>query len=319
MVARSRWWLRALPLCAALACKGKAAPAAIDAAPVGEPAEIIRIENIAVSVPVWLEHAGPEPEPRMVAGRLWESLSQSPDFVAVGVTAGRRPVIDAGPGIAYRAARLKAELGLDQAPADAGKPERLRAVAALSLVWTVDDEEIPPWGAAECDGAIPPRAQLPAAAQALVECALGDAARSLIEKQAVRRGDEAAVLRALDGADPAVRQVAFATVAERQLRAAAPRLLEMLKSDDELVRDGAIGALVALREPRAVKALTELAEFRDLDMMRRIIDAVGAIGGEDARAYLELVAAGHEVSAVRDLATAALSRLNRRSVDASSQ
>ena len=49
-----------------------------------------------------------------------------------------------------------------------------------------------------------------------------------------------------------------------------------------------------------------LAQFRDLDMMRRIIDAVGAIGGDDARAYLELIASGHEVPAVRDLAAGAL-------------
>ena len=104
----------------------------------------------------------------------------------------------------------------------------------------------------------------------------------------------------------------------KRLRAAVPRLLVMLKSDDELVRDGAIGALVALREPLAVKTLTELAEFRNLDMMRRIIDAIGGIGGDDARAYLELVATGHEVPAVRDLAAGALSRLNRRTVDARS-
>jgi HEAT repeat protein len=94
-----------------------------------------------------------------------------------------------------------------------------------------------------------------------------------------------------------------------------PRLLELLGSDDELVRDGAIGALVALRDQRAIKPLTELASFSDVDMMRRVIDAVGAIGGEDARSYLELVAAGHEVPAVRELAEGALARLARRAGD----
>jgi hypothetical protein len=51
--------------------------------------------------------------------------------------------------------------------------------------------------------------------------------------------------------------------------------------------------------------------------MRRIVDAIGLIGGDDARAYLEMVASGHEVPAVRELAEGALARLNRRSgVDA---
>jgi hypothetical protein len=179
------------------------------------------------------------------------------------------------------------------------------------------DEDVAPSAAAACDGEPPGRPEdLGAAALSLVECALGQAARGLAEKQAVRRGDESAVLMALESSDPSLRQVAFATIAERELRSAVPRLLELLHSEDELVRDSAIGALVALREPRAVPALAQLAEFRDLDLMRRVIDAIGAIGGDEARAWLELVASGHEVQAVRDLAGEALARLLRRAADA---
>lgn len=291
-------------------CKGRTAgqTPSIDAAPPPAP-EVIFVENIAVSVPLWLDAAGPEPEPRTVAARLWETLAQSPDFV----TAGRRAPVDAAPGTALRGARLKADIGLEKADAAADKPARLRAAVALSMSWIVEDEEIAPWATSECDGEVPPAAQLPAAAASLVECALADAARSLVEKQGVRRGDVPGVLRALDSPDPSLRQVAFAAVADRQLRGAVPRLLELLASKDELIRDGAIGALVALREPRAIKPLTELAQFRDLDMMRRVIDAIGAIGGDDARAYLEMVASGHDVPAVRELAQGALDRLNRRS------
>ena len=46
--------------------------------------------------------------------------------------------------------------------------------------------------------------------------------------------------------------------------------------------------------------------------MRRVIDAIGAIGGEEARAYLELVASGHDVAGIRKLAADALERLERR-------
>src|SRR5262249_11703785 len=106
-------------------------------------------------------------------------------------------------------------------------------------------------------------------------------------------------------------QVAFAAIGERHLTEALPRLLELLKSDDELVRDGAIGALVALRDRRAVRPLIDRASFNDLDLMRRIIDAVGALGGDEARSYLELLATGHDVPIIRELAQKALDRLNR--------
>ena len=109
-----------------------------------------------------------------------------------------------------------------------------------------------------------------------------------------------------------MRQTAFHAIAHRRVAAAVPRLLEMLNAEDVLVRDGAIGTLVALREPRAVQPLTEMAQFKDLDMMRRVIDAVGMIGGEDARAYLDLIASGHDVPEVRALAKDALLRLERR-------
>ena len=154
-----------------------------------------------------------------------------------------------------------------------------------------------------------------AEADGLVDCAVSNAARGLVDKELVRRGDPALVLHALDSPDPSLRQVAFGAIGARRLVGTVPRLLELLGSDDVLVRDGAIGALVALREPRAVKPLTALASFNDLDMMRRVIDAVGAIGGEEAREYLELVAGGHELPAVRELATAALDRLARRARD----
>jgi HEAT repeat protein len=91
-----------------------------------------------------------------------------------------------------------------------------------------------------------------------------------------------------------------------------PRLLELLASPDPSIRDGAIGTLAELRDPRAVKPLTELARFGDHDMMRRIIDAIAAIGGEEARAYLQFVADGHDHPVIRDLARQALERLDRR-------
>jgi HEAT repeat protein len=145
-----------------------------------------------------------------------------------------------------------------------------------------------------------------------VECALSTAARGLALKETIRRGDVKAVLAALAEEDEGRRQVAFAAVADHQIKEAVPRLLELLASGDGAARDGAIGALVALREPSAVGPLTQMTEFKDLAMMRRVVDAVGSIGGDEAIAYLELVATGHDDPTIREMAEQALRRARRR-------
>jgi len=141
---------------------------------------------------------------------------------------------------------------------------------------------------------------------------LADATQQLVAEERVRAGSADVVVKALDDTDRDVRQVALAQIGERHLRVAVPRLLELLKSPDEIARDGAIGALVALRAQEAVPVLTELAQFRDLDLMRRVVDAVGEIGGDDARAYLEFVADGHSEDVIRQMAKNALEHLRER-------
>jgi HEAT repeat protein len=287
-----------------LSCKHGAAPSRPipDAAPLPE---LVRLDDVTVQISDWPDSAGAPPQPRELAHRIWEELAGSPDFAA-----GRG---DAGAAAAERHARVKMDVAVS---VDNGT---LRGVVTLALVWAEsrDDEEPPPWDSEGCESPAPPdRKDMPAAAAGAIECALPPAARGLAQRESVRRGRLDDVLAALASPDPSLRQFAFAAIGDHHLRAAVPKLLAMLKSDDVLVRDGAIGALVALRERSAVKALTDLGQFKDLDMMRRIIDAVGAIGGDEARAYLELVASGHDVPAVRELATQALDRLRRREADA---
>jgi hypothetical protein len=144
----------------------------------------------------------------------------------------------------------------------------------------------------------------------LVAKAVGEAVNSLHSREAIRIGDEAAVLAGLDDQEDDVRREAFRAVGERKIAAAVPRLIELLATDER--RDEALGALVELRDPRAVKPLIDTIEFKDLQQMAKILDAVGQIGGEEARAYLDFVASGHEVPEVRALAKAALERLERR-------
>jgi HEAT repeats len=300
-------------------CKGQAAApdaarlaALPDAGPVRE---VISIQQISVETASWPAAAGAPLDDRLLASRIWEGLSQSSSFEATGRRAFM-PVPDAG-AVRRRRARLRAVYGLEEAVAEGASDVKgtkvMRCLATMTLEFA--DEMAGPelWSSVGCDGDIPkdPK-QLPGVAAALVECAITRGAKDLVDKEAIRRGELPAVLGALDADDPSLRQVAFATIAERHLVAALPRLIELLHAPDELVRDGAIGALVALRDRRAIKPLTELAEFKDLDLMRRIIDAVGEIGGEDAHEYLELVASGHQVAIIRELAQQALGRMGRR-------
>jgi hypothetical protein len=278
-----------------------APPPAPDAAPAGP--EVVRIDSMAVVAAMWPKEAGPPPGEAFVARRMWEGLTQSPLFALRGAV----PPAGAA-GVRVRRARLHITVGVQIELS----PRVLRGVSHVELEWQGGGEDRDLAETDACETEVPAAARVPEVAQGAVECALARSAAGLIARETVRRGDEKAVLAALAGSDPTLRQAAYAAVADHRLAAAVPALLELLKSDDAIARDGAIGALVALRDPRAVKPLTELGQFNDLDMMRRVIDAIGAIGGDEARAYLEMVADGHDVPGVRALAKDALRRMDRR-------
>ncbi len=248
----------------------------------------------------------PRPDDAELRKQLEAELAEQKLFVAVA------------PGAATVPARIELTIGLafDGEP---GKERRVDAAVAVRLRWKEDG--VTHSMESRVMGQLPittsDRKQLPARARDAFARALADATRELVRKDGIRRGDEAQVIAALDADDPDVRTEAFRAVSERRLAGAVPRLIELLRSPNPEIRDAAIGGLVELGDPRGVKPLVDMVEFSDLDMMRRIIDAVGMIGGDEARDYLEFVASGHETPAVRRLAKEALGRLKRREAAAS--
>jgi hypothetical protein len=96
------------------------------------------------------------------------------------------------------------------------------------------------------------------------------------------------------------------------MREEVPVLLDLLQHDHEATRDAALGALIALRERQAVARLTRNRSLRDRREMRKILEAVAILGGEEARDYLSFVADGHEDEEIRKLAADAKGRLERR-------
>jgi hypothetical protein len=133
------------------------------------------------------------------------------------------------------------------------------------------------------------------------------AARRRLQTGAVQTVHEALVA---DGGE--LRQEAIRVVADRKLREEAPVLLKLLNDNDEPTRDAALGALIVLRDRRAVTELTRSRSLRDRREMRKIIEAIAMIGGEEAEQYLSFVAATHDDEEIRAIAEKARARLARR-------
>lgn len=116
----------------------------------------------------------------------------------------------------------------------------------------------------------------------------------------------------LKSKDSRVSEFAIRALAERRNPIVVDALLEKLRSNDGIEVRRAIGALVELREKRAVPVMIELARNRDASFLREIVYALGAIGGEEAEAYLFTVASGHDQPEVQAAAEQAMAELRAR-------
>lgn len=128
----------------------------------------------------------------------------------------------------------------------------------------------------------------------------------------LEHGDPKRLIAALEHPDAQRRRDAIRAAAERRAKEAVPQLVALLKDPSEVIRDAALGALVAIGDPSSVKPLVKDVSFRDVEGMRKILDAVAQIGGSEALAYLEFVSEGHEDPEVKVIAKEALERLKRK-------
>jgi hypothetical protein len=154
---------------------------------------------------------------------------------------------------------------------------------------------------------------------------VAEQAQLLVDK-AVRRGMESLdrqarltylatpqVVAELKSADPELKRRAVAILAQRRDHTTLDALVEVLDDNDTSLALQAVGALVALGDPRAVIVLTDLTHRKSPTFVRQIVFAVGAIGGREAEAYLFTVASGHSDPAVQQAAKQALQELQQRS------
>lgn len=146
----------------------------------------------------------------------------------------------------------------------------------------------------------------------LVTRLTGDLLRDYIARQKLRTVLETEILKLMSQEDGALREEAIRQAGQRKLKSTVDPLLALLTHENEPVRDAALGALLSMRERRAVAVLTESRSMRDRREMRKIVEAVGLLGGDEAVSYLEFVADGNEDEEVRGLAKRTLERMKQR-------
>ena len=142
-----------------------------------------------------------------------------------------------------------------------------------------------------------------------LETALRQVSESAVLQLAALGRDNTQLVLDLQATDPRIREFSLRTLAERRHPAAAPLLIEQLKSSDADTVRRAIGALVEMRAANAVPALIDLARGKEVGFLQEIVFALGEIGGAEAEAYLYTVAQGHDQPAIQAAAQQALDTL----------
>lgn len=146
----------------------------------------------------------------------------------------------------------------------------------------------------------------------LVSRLLDDLATSYISRQKLWKGGPQEISAALAADAGEAKAEAIRVVGHRKLASEVPALLRLLSHEEEPIRDAALGALVAMRERRAVGELAKQRSMRDQREMRKILDAISMLGGDEALEYLSFVADAHEDEEIKEMAKKALERLKRR-------
>jgi hypothetical protein len=254
---------------------------------------------------------GARPDPQALAADLQSRLRAAGVFAASTGDAGMQPV-----------ARVRVEFAVEEVRADE------KAAARAQVRFRVDtrpsglsaehwNEDVQ--AAAETIYPLTPRPDQKAIFTKLVTRMLGDLSGAYVARQKIWRGSEQTVRNALNADAGDERVEAIHVVAERKLKSEVPTLLTLLSNDEESVRDAALGALVELRDRRAVTEIAKQRSMRDKREMRKILDAIATLGGDEAVEYLSFVADAHEDEEIKQMAKQALERLKRRATSQSAQ
>ncbi|MCG8417661.1 MAG: HEAT repeat domain-containing protein [Proteobacteria bacterium] len=280
--------------------------------------EIVVLSRIAVKTIDPSEEPAIELYPRELAQQLGRALGQSGFFASIGdgVPDGHRP----------RPATLEITISyefLDGVNGDGGdksaRGQRKRqptAVIAIEseLIWDDGGKDPAPGENILVERRLSADERKRAGSLLAVHVAqaMVQVGRGLVAKERIRVGGVEALGRALDDSDVDMALWSLDLIGYRKELALFDQVVGNLGSEQHMVRDRSLTALVAMGDPRAVDALAKEASFDDREFLPSVIEAIIALGGSDAREYLEFVASGHPDEDIKERAREGLERLTRR-------
>jgi hypothetical protein len=278
-------------------CKRTAAPSDKDAAP-------------AIDAAPWVT-------PTVVIDRVEVSLGAIPEAVVSSRELGRqlaRRLVEAGDHVAALDRQVPADrrplagavsLGFDAATTPDGAAQVVTVTAEITWAAAVD-LPAPRFELAAQGPIRDGRADV--ATVAVIERLREEACRGLAAQISLLAADDLGP--GLAGDDPTLTQWTLALVAARRPAGVTAQVAALLDRPPPL-RAAAITALVALGDPAAVPALTARVDLGDPARLGATIDAVTALGGADAEAFLQVLTA-HRSPDVVARATAGLAVLRAR-------
>lgn len=246
--------------------------------------------------------------PRELARELGRQLTQTPFFVSRAA--------DVPPGLTAREATIEVRVSYDVVDSVERGGRVAVATIQAELVWADTRADDPaPSANIFAEKLLGPDEQEDEddLVLALVINTLAKIGHGLIAKEQARVGGREAVAQALASTDIELVLWALDLIADRGQAYYYDEAVARLASPEPMIRNRALTTLVALRDPRAVDALAKHAAFDDHEFMTMVIEAVTALGGHDAREYLEFIASGHPDNDLRDRAREGLERLGRDS------
>ena len=206
------------------------------------------------------------------------------------------------------------QINYDISPASSTGPGTLVVATEATLEFIDARSDLCPRAGLIVEQGLSTGADHKALLQTMVENSLDSVAETLAARERLRRAPHEELLSVLSvGAKEAGLKIwALQLAADRGLGEAVPSAIEALSSSDKNVRAAATSALVSLGDERAVPALTDNVDFKDYEQLRVIMEAVSAIGGDDASEFLEFVAGGHPSDDIKERARESIDYMKRK-------
>ena len=130
-------------------------------------------------------------------------------------------------------------------------------------------------------------------------------------KDGMRRMKSESLLDVANGDDAHEAIWALRLLARREAKV-GKKIAVLLNSPNRDIRSAALQALVAIKDPETVAELAGTVHLQDFEQLRIIIEAVTAIGGDEAMSFLEYLEAGHTDVDIRALAKEGQERIKRK-------